>query len=369
MCEKITESEFSDYEEILISIRSPKSTNLLETNGSVKFGIDLYTLEKINKTIKNTKIYEKFIKKNNIIDCNVNNTNSGVNNTDSSVNNTDPNNYSTEIKIMLSHDKIDEFEKIITNDKIQNTIKTYPHIIRYGLCNEKFRQILKNEFSIEFYKIDSSHYYYNEILQEYVFCNYLTNYDIFWNFNNRYFIQIPKNASQTIIHSFFENTSNFGHMLGKHFPVSNEILYVSCRNPVTRALSAYKFLCRGGHHNNIIYLLISLLFPTFDIWVKYGLCEKFLNHPGYSCWNEIFVKQVIYVTDNNGLSIIKKNNICKVENIYEDCIRLFGKPPIYYYNDSKVYHQPNDISITRDCVVKLQTLYREDFDFFDYEII
>lgn len=265
---------------------------------------------------------------------------------------------------ILSLDYIDELKDLVTKSRehFMYMIDTYPRLLLCCPDDSKTSIYLSSILNVKFLP-NRPHAYFNTLINEYIIKNNLPLYENLWKTSPKgFFIAIPKTASDSINRRFFSKC-RFGHMLGKHYPVDKDKLYASCRNPYTRCISGYNFALNGGHYNNIDYVLIEYLFPTLSDWIKYGLCKTLVTHTGNN-WSEIFDKQVSYVTDDNGCSIINKDNICRFENLEGDCIKLFG-----YGLDGCHENNSNSpkIDLDDDEKNKIYTLYKEDFDFFGYE--
>lgn len=265
----------------------------------------------------------------------------------------------------------------------------YPNIINKTIDNNPF--LLKYDNNSYFSKYFNYEYYFIDNLRITFFDYNLGNYvrtnkmlknskKIYQNFetNNFYFIGIPKNGSQSVLMDKVlypcHIKTYFGHAMAKDFP-KDVNLFTICRNPITRAYSAYNFVSRGGHYQNLEYLLIKNLFPTFDFWILYGISKYFIDNSFYG-WNEPFIKQSLYVCDENNNKIIDNKNILYFED-YENNILNFMEENDFsclnsnnikfkHFNKSKTQAELDNVN--KNVKNKIYELYEDDFNLFNYKI-
>lgn len=199
-----------------------------------------------------------------------------------------------------------------------------------------------------------------------VFMNHLPpEQAVFWKKLQYIFIAIPKNATGSVQHTIPQE-SYFGHMLARSFP--SHLRYkmkTICRNPYSRAVSAYLFVSSGGFYDNKHYKDFKTTYPTFERWVLYGLNRsKTLYHS--PIW-EPFVAQYQYIIDGDGNVVIDMNNVGRFEHLVADCNRLFDvnmNLHIHQSNNSKHWSSFYINSLVKE---KIYSLYNRDFEIFGYD--
>jgi len=157
----------------------------------------------------------------------------------------------------------------------------------------------------------------------------------------------------------------FGHLPAKYYNTNKDNLVTCCRNPYDRAISAYNFVCEMGFYPNIIYFLIRICYRNFYEWSMYGL-SVCLNPVPTEClkdFKEALYPQHMYVLDNNGDLIIKKDNIMRYENLNEDFAKMFGSELTCKFNVS--HRKKNNYNETN--AKQIYNLYKKDFEIFDYD--
>jgi hypothetical protein len=188
---------------------------------------------------------------------------------------------------------------------------------------------------------------------------------IFWNTIPFIFVEIPKTATCSIANTI-KRKNCFGHCAAKVFPphVRSKIKTI-CRNPYSRAVSAYLFIKRGGFGRVDIYIKTGLAYPTFESWVLDGLTEDKLMVDDSCTW-EPCTKQTYYVVDDFGELILDKNNIGYFENLNGECQRLFGFPLTYHHNKSEMSSDWRTYYTNKSVQEKVYKLYKSDFKLFGY---
>lgn len=216
--------------------------------------------------------------------------------------------------------------------------------------------------SIDAISRDSILYRHSQYYRSY----YLPNdSSTFWNKLPYIIIEIPKNASCSIVNSI-KRKNCFGHVLAKSYPVSvRSKLKTICRNPYSRAISAYFFVKKGGFYDNEEYIKVAIDYPTFESWVLNGLTEEMTKFDHKNMWAEVFVAQIEYIIDGDRQIIVQNENIGKYESLKDDVKRLFDIDLKLHHNRSEhsdwstYYSNP----LVRD---RIYELYKEDFSVFGY---
>jgi hypothetical protein len=187
--------------------------------------------------------------------------------------------------------------------------------------------------------------------------------------NNVVFIHIPKSAGMSLVKALYgKNGSNHANALD--FQYVNPEKFNSCfkfavsRNPYYRLYSAYNYLSKGGKEEmDVVWRDLYLKkYSNFEDFVINGLetaIEKRAEH---------FIPQYLFVTDEN-LQIIC-DYIGKFEEL-DKVIERLSKEGIVLslekLNSSTVESLDNKSLYTDEMIAKVNHLYKEDFDYFDYQ--
>lgn len=256
--------------------------------------------------------------------------------------------------------KFNELEILLTNNKkeIEDLLIKYPIILRYfGVHNESCKLYEKI-----FDKYDTFKYNISNSLPWFKYYIHMHNLPVknttLWD-QDIYYIENCKTGTQSIsnkLSQIYPNYISFGHLFGNEYLAESSKIIISCRNPYTRILSGYNFMKKGGFNNNMPYILINYLFPTFREFILYGLNEQLLTPTIY--WKELLFRQINYTKPD-----IPKKNIIYYETIGEDFYRITGKELDIHLNKAE---EEEKQFFTKAMQEKIYNLYKEDFTYFNY---
>jgi hypothetical protein len=161
------------------------------------------------------------------------------------------------------------------------------------------------------------------------------------------------------------------HVFARYYPISQRHkLKTIVRNPYDRLVSAYFWMVAGGFRQNKEYTDIKNRYKSFADWVLNGL------EPKHTLWSvdnlvmEPVMLQSLWVTDDNQQLILPRDNIGRYEHLEPDVQRLFNhsttlSTPLPKINRSK--HDNWKLYYSNPLVrQKVSSLYRSDFDLFQY---
>lgn len=190
------------------------------------------------------------------------------------------------------------------------------------------------------------------------------------------FIHIPKTGGTSINKRYKYGTNPYitclGHCFANVYPKwCREKMYTIVRNPYSRLVSSYKFMKRGGFHNNPEYKILIEKFPTFEEWILNGISkiEEVYDHT--SIVTELLIPQFCFIYDCSKIKklLIPENHILRFENYTRDIETHFkiSKSDQMWINitqkdkdEWKRYYRDKEVQD------KVYRLYIKDFKIFGY---